>query len=142
MAADRASERLTTEQTTPSDFTQGSAQWVGAFGSHSFIVGGEFQDTDATVEEFRYSLTNVQTGPFLVGGDALLMGGFLRGRFALGEAWTLSAGARVDGWKTSSIDPAVPIAPRRSSARASPWPGSAAGSAPMSPPRAPIARRR
>jgi outer membrane receptor protein involved in Fe transport len=107
VATDRASERLTTEQTTPSDFTQGSAQWVGAFGSHSFIVGGEFQDTDATVEEFRYSVTNVQTGPFLVGGDALLMGGFLRGRFALGEAWTLSAGARVDGWKTSSIDPAV-----------------------------------
>ncbi|MGE0363875.1 MAG: TonB-dependent receptor [Vicinamibacterales bacterium] len=105
--AGRAGERLTTEQTTPSDFTQASAQWVGAVGRHSFIVGGELQDTEATVEEYRYSTTNVRSGPFLVGGDELLSAGFVRTRLALADDWTLSAGARVDGWKTASIDPAV-----------------------------------
>lgn len=107
IVTDRSSERLTTEQTTPSDFTQASAQWVGSIGRHSFIVGGELHDTDATVEEFRYSTTNVRTGPFLVGGDELLTAGFLRTRIALADEWTLSAGARVDGWKTASIDPAI-----------------------------------
>jgi outer membrane receptor protein involved in Fe transport len=107
VAAGRVSERLTTEQTTPSEFTQASAQWVGSVGRHAIIVGGELQDTNATVEELRYSVTNVQTGPFLVGGDELLSAGFLRTRFVLGDDWTLSAGARVDGWKTASIDPAV-----------------------------------
>ena len=107
LVADRSSERLTMEQTIPSEFTQASAQWVGTFGRHSYIVGGELQDTDATVEEFRYSTTNVRTGPFLVGGDELLTAGFLRTRIVLGDEWTLSAGARVDGWKTASIDPAV-----------------------------------
>jgi outer membrane receptor protein involved in Fe transport len=107
IVTDRSSERLTTEQTIPSDFTQASAQWVGNVGRHSFIVGGELQDTDATVEEFRYSLTNVQTGPFLAGGDELITAGFLRTRLLLGDDWTLSAGARVDGWKTASIDPLV-----------------------------------
>jgi outer membrane receptor protein involved in Fe transport len=107
IAADRASERLTTEQTTPSDFTQASAQWVRSLGRHSLIVGGDLQDTDATVEEFRYSVTNVQTGPFLVGGDERITAGFLRTRILLTNDWTLSAGARVDGWTTRSIDPAV-----------------------------------
>ena len=107
VAADRSTERLTTEQTIPSDFTQASAQWVGNLGRHSFIVGGELHDTEATVEEFRYSVTNVRTGPFLAGGDELITAGFLRTRFVLGEDWTLSAGARVDGWQTESIDPLV-----------------------------------
>jgi outer membrane receptor protein involved in Fe transport len=107
VVTDRSSERLTTEQTTPSEFTQASAQWVGTVGRHSFIVGGELQDTEATVEEIRYSVTNVRTGPFLVGGDELLTAGFLRTRLVLADEWTLSAGARVDGWKTASIDPAI-----------------------------------
>ena len=52
-------------------------------------------------------MTNVRTGPFLIGGDELLTAGFLRARFVLGDQWTLSAGARVDGWQSGSIDPAV-----------------------------------
>ncbi len=107
LVADRSSERLLMDQTIPSDFTQASAQWVGNVGRHSYIVGGELHDTEATVEEFRYSVTNVQTGPFFVGGDELLTAGFLRTRIVLGDEWTLSAGARVDGWKAGSIDPAV-----------------------------------
>ena len=142
IVADRSSERLLMDQTIPSDFTQASAQWVGNVGRHSVLVGGELHDTEATVEEFRYSVTNVRTGPFLVGGDELLTAGFLRTRIVLGDEWTLSAGARVDGWKAGSIDPAVADRTETFFSPASRWPGSGRRSAPTSPPRGPTAPRR
>ena len=68
VAADRATERLTTEQTTDTSFATVGGQWTRPIGRATLIAGADFQRTDSTVEEFRYSLTNVQTGPFFAGG--------------------------------------------------------------------------
>jgi outer membrane receptor protein involved in Fe transport len=108
VAANRETERLTTEQTTPSDWWLTSGTWARDIGAHSFLAGAEYHDTSAQVDEIRYSLTGVPSGPFVVGGDERLASGFARVRFALGGSWTLGAGARVDSWKSTPIDPTLP----------------------------------
>ena len=54
VATDRKSERLTSEQTIPSDFFSISGQWSRLVGAHSLLVGAETHFTDSTVEELRY----------------------------------------------------------------------------------------
>ena len=61
-------ERLTTEQTTPSRSAPCRASGRAASGRRRVLVGAEGRWTTATVEEIRYSVTNVRTGPFFAGG--------------------------------------------------------------------------
>ncbi len=83
VAADRASERLTTEQTIDTNFQTVGGQWTRLFGRTTLIVGADFQRTDSTVEELRYSVTNVQTGPFFAGGIERTCGGYARASIPL-----------------------------------------------------------
>jgi outer membrane receptor protein involved in Fe transport len=108
VAADRRSERLTTEQTTPSDFATFSGQWTRGWGSKALLVGGEGKRTKSTVEEFRYSLANVRSGPFFAGGNEV--GAALFGRVSLTpvNAVTIVAGARGDFWRSEPEDAAQP----------------------------------
>ncbi len=108
VAADRASERLTTEQTTPSSFANVLAQWAGEWRGYSLLVGGEAKHTDSEIEEFRYSLTNVRSGPFLAGGSETTGSGFGRISFAPAERLTVVAGLRVDVWHSTPRDAALP----------------------------------
>jgi outer membrane receptor protein involved in Fe transport len=108
VAANRATERLTTEQTTPSSFANVSGQWTRTWQGYSLLVGGEGRHTDSEVEEFRYSLTNVRTGPFFAGGTETTGSGFARVSFAPAERLTLVAGVRVDGWQSTPDDAALP----------------------------------
>lgn len=106
VAADRRSERLSMEQTTPSDFFSVSGQWSRPLGAHSLLVGTETHFTDSTVEEFRYTLisgVNVQTGPFLVGGEERNAAVYGRLRFAATDRLTLSLGLRGDFWRSEPV---------------------------------------
>lgn len=108
VAADRLSERLTTEQWTPSEFVTASGQWSRSFGVHSLLVGGEGHRTESTVEEFRYSTTNVRTGPFEVGGTESSGAGFARVGIEPTSAISIGVGARVDTWRSTPTDTALP----------------------------------
>jgi outer membrane receptor protein involved in Fe transport len=108
VAADRASERLTTEQTTPSSFGTVSGQWSRGLGPATLIAGAEGRWTAATVEEIRYSFTNVRTGPFFAGGNESLGAVFGRASFVPLEALTVVVGVRGDFWESTPDDAALP----------------------------------
>jgi outer membrane receptor protein involved in Fe transport len=108
VAADRASERLTTEQTTDTSFQTVGGQWTRLFGRTTLIAGADFQRTDSTVEELRYSVTNVQTGPFLAGGVERTFGGYARASIPLHDAFTVELGGRVDDWTSEPTDLTLP----------------------------------
>ena len=108
VAADRASERLTTEQTTPSSFANVAGQWTGSWRGYAVLVGGEGKHTDSDVEEFRYSLTNVRSGPFFAGGSETTGAGFARVSLSPLERLTVVAGLRVDAWSSTPTDAALP----------------------------------
>jgi outer membrane receptor protein involved in Fe transport len=108
VSADRTTERLTTKQTTDTEFQTVGGQWTRMFGRATLIAGADFQRTDSTVEEFRYSITNVQTGPFFAGGKERTIGGFARASIPLGDAFTVEMGGRVDDWRSEPTDPTLP----------------------------------
>jgi outer membrane receptor protein involved in Fe transport len=108
VAADRASERLTTEQTTPSSFGTVSGQWSRGFGPATLLAGAEGRWTKATVEEIRYSITNVRTGPFFAGGNESLGALFGRASFVPREALTVVVGLRGDFWESTPDDASLP----------------------------------
>ena len=108
VAADRASERLTTEQTTPSSFGTISGQWSRGFGASTVLAGAEGRWTKATVEEIRYSITNVRSGPFFAGGNESLGALFGRASFAPREALTVVVGLRADFWESTPDDSLLP----------------------------------
>ena len=108
VTATRTSERLTTEQTTDTDFRGAGVQWTRAIGRTSLVAGAEAQRTASTVEEFRYSLTNVRSGPFFAGGVQKGVGGYVRTNTLLADALTLDVGARLDWWASTPTDGALP----------------------------------
>jgi outer membrane receptor protein involved in Fe transport len=108
VAADRASERLTTEQTTPSSFGTVSGQWSRGLGPATLLAGAEARWTKATVEEIRYSITNVRTGPFFAGGNESLGALFGRASFVPREALTVVVGVRGDFWQSTPDDATLP----------------------------------
>jgi outer membrane receptor protein involved in Fe transport len=108
VAADRATERLTTEQTTDTDFQTVGGQWTRMVGRATIIAGADFQRTDSTVEEFRYSFTNVQTGPFFAGGTERTVGGYARASVPFTDAVTVELGGRVDDWRSEPTDASLP----------------------------------
>lgn len=108
VAADRASERLTTEQTTDTSFATVGGQWTRLFGRTTLIAGADFHRTESTVEELRYSVTNVQTGPFFAGGTERTVGGYARASIPLADAFTVELGGRVDDWLSEPTDATLP----------------------------------
>lgn len=111
VATDRRTERLSMEQTTPSDFFSVSGQWSRPLGAHSLLVGAETHFTDSTVEEFRYALisgVNTQSGPFLVGGEERNAAVYGRLRFAATDRLTVSLGLRGDAWRSEPVLQTLP----------------------------------
>jgi outer membrane receptor protein involved in Fe transport len=101
VTADRRSERLTTAQTTPSDFATYFGQWAGALQNMALMVGGEGRRTESEVQELRYSLTGVETGPFFAGGVETSNALFGRVSFAAADRLTLALGGRADFWRST-----------------------------------------
>ena len=108
VAADRASERLTTEQTMPSSFGNVSGQWTGLWRGYGLLLGADAKHTQSDVEELRYSITNVRTGPFLAGGSETNGSGFARVSAAPIDRVTVVAGLRLDAWRSTPNDAARP----------------------------------
>ena len=131
VATDRRTERLSMEQTTPSDFFSLSGQWSRLMGDHTLLLGAETHFTDSTVEEFRYALisgVNTRTGPFLVGGEERNAAIYGRLRSAVTNRLTLSLGLRGDFWRSEPVLQTLPtksvsfFSPRLSAGfRASDW---------------------
>ncbi|MGQ0732244.1 MAG: TonB-dependent receptor [Acidobacteriota bacterium] len=111
VAANRQSERLTTEQTTPSEFLSLSGQWSRPVGAHVVLLGAETRETDSTVEEFRYALVsgvNTGSGPFLAGGTERNSALYARALVAPTDRLTLSLGVRADFWKSEPLQTVLP----------------------------------
>lgn len=107
IAADRATERLTTEQWVPARFASGGAQWSRQIRSASLVVGGDLRRIEADLRERRFTAAGVPLGPFESGG--IETSGALYGRLGLaaGRA-TAVVGARADLWRSDPHDPALP----------------------------------
>jgi len=108
VAADRATERLTTEQTMPSSFANVSGQWAGTWRGYALLVGAEGKHTESDIEEIRYSLTNVRSGPFFAGGSESTGSGFARVSLSPADRFTLLLGLRADAWQSTPADAALP----------------------------------
>lgn len=120
VAAGRATERLTTEQWTPSDFVTGSAQWTQSLGRHTWLIGAEMHRTESTVDEYRYALVsgvNTRSGPFVVGGTETGAAVYTRVGLSLSDQLTVSLGLRGDRWET---DPLAAGDPQKESSFVSP----------------------
>lgn len=109
VAADRRSERLTTKQTTDTTHRLFNGQWTRGFANLTVVAGGEFHETESTVTEFRYSITNVETGPFLAGGTETLRALFARATVMATDSLSFELGGRGDWWKSEPTDRGLPV---------------------------------
>jgi outer membrane receptor protein involved in Fe transport len=106
--AGRTTERLTLEQTLPSDFGSASAQWTRGWDSNVLLVGGDTKRTTSDVEELRYSALGVRTGPFFAGGTESDSAMFARVSTAPGDNLSVVLGLRADFWKSTPTQAALP----------------------------------
>ena len=104
----RATERLTFEQTIPSRFGAMSAQWTRGSASTVWLVGGEARRTRSTVNETRYSVAGVPSGPFILGGTESTSAVFGRLSVTPRDRLTVVFGVRGDFWRSSPRDAASP----------------------------------
>lgn len=116
--AGRRSERLTFEQTVPTTFANMSGQFTRATGTAVWLMGVEAKRTRSTVEETRYSVASVASGPFLAGGTEMSGALFSRASLSPRDALTVVVGARADFWQSTPRDTA--LAPEHSTAFFSP----------------------
>ena len=105
--AGRATERLTFEQSIPSSFSTGAAQWTKGTSKTVWLLGVEAKRTESTVEELRYSVAGVQSGPFLLGGTEQSGAMFARVSVIPVERLTLTMGMRGDFWQSTPLDAAL-----------------------------------
>ena len=108
VAAGRRTERLTFEQTLPTSFGSVTGQWSRGWGSGVVLVGAESKRTKSTVEELRYSVANVQTGPFFAGGTETGSALFGRVSTAPREDMTIVLGLRGDFWRSAPATASLP----------------------------------
>ena len=99
--AGRLTERLTLDQTLPTDFASASGQWTRGWGSNVLLVGVDSKRTESTVEELRFSVAGVRAGPFLAGGTESDSAVFGRVSTVPHENLTVVLGLRTDFWKST-----------------------------------------
>jgi outer membrane cobalamin receptor len=112
VATGRATERLTTEQWTPTEFVLASGQYTLPIGRHTLLVGAEGHRTDSTVDEIRYLLqggANVAQPRVTVGGTENNRALFARMGIAASDRLTISAGIRGDFWNTDPLAETDPV---------------------------------
>jgi outer membrane cobalamin receptor len=112
VAAGRATERLTTQQWTPTDFVLASGQYALPIGRHTLMVGAEAHRTESAVDEIRYLLqsgNNVAQPPVTVGGTENSRALFARVGIAASDRLTISAGIRGDFWNTDPLADTDPV---------------------------------
>lgn len=100
----RAAERLTTEQTTDSDFFNLSAQWAGRWTDLDLLAGIEGKRTDSSLEQFTYLAGGAVIGPTLLGGVETASAVFGRMSLTPRDDLTVVLGARGDFWDSTPLD--------------------------------------
>jgi outer membrane receptor protein involved in Fe transport len=108
VSADRTSERLTTEQTTDTSFASVGGQWTRPVARATLIAGADFQRTESTVSELRYSFTGVPSGPFYLGGTERTSAMYARASVPVADDLTVDLGGRVDWWRSEPNDATLP----------------------------------
>jgi len=111
VAAGRATERLTFEQTIDTSHRGMNAQWTRPINKLTMIVGADVRHTNAGQDELRYALVsgvNTRSGPFPSGGAETVAAGYARANIAVTDALTIEIGARADSWKSEPEDSAQP----------------------------------
>jgi outer membrane receptor protein involved in Fe transport len=108
VAAGRATERLTFEQTIPTRFANVSGQWTRGTATNVFLFGVEAKRTRSTVNETRYSVANVPSGPFIAGGTESSGALFARVSTSPLDRLTVVLGVRGDFWQSTPRDAASP----------------------------------
>ena len=111
VAAGRATERLTFEQTIDTSHRGLNAQFSRLFNRVTVILGTDYRHTESHQDELRYALVsgvNTPSGPFPSGGTERVIAGYARASINATDALTLEVGARADGWHSEPEDSAQP----------------------------------
>lgn len=111
VAANRQSERLTTEQTTDTSHRMVNGQWARPIGRVTMIVGADYRYTKSTVAEQRYFLSggvNTRATPSQFGGTERVGAGYARASVRATDALTFDVGGRVDAWTSEPLDARLP----------------------------------
>ena len=111
VAAGRATERLTFEQSIETSHRGLNAQWARPINKLTMIVGADYRHTEASQDELRYALVsgvNTRSGPFLSGGTETVAAAYVRANIAVTNALTVELGARADSWTSEPQDSALP----------------------------------
>ncbi len=103
----RATERLIFEQSIPSSFSTGAAQWTSGTSTTVWLLGVEAKRTESTVEELRYSVAGVRSGPFLLGGTEQSGAMFARASVIPVDRLTVTIGMRGDFWQSTPLNAAL-----------------------------------
>jgi outer membrane receptor protein involved in Fe transport len=111
VAAGRATERLTFEQTIDTSHRGFNAQFSRLFNRVTVILGTDYRNTESHQDELRYALVsgiNTPSGPFPSGGTERIVAGYARASVNATDALTLELGARADAWHSEPEDSAQP----------------------------------
>nr|AIA17903.1 TonB dependent receptor [uncultured bacterium] len=101
VAADRSSERLTVEQSVPSDTYGASAQWSRVIGTHhALLTGADVRDVSGTSDETQIAFNGTRTR-VATSGSQRLLGAFIEDIYAPTSRLSITAGVRYDGWQNS-----------------------------------------
>jgi outer membrane receptor protein involved in Fe transport len=103
IAATRASESLTVEQSVPSRGLGGSAQYTRAFGGrHVLVAGAELREARGTSDELRFTAN----GTFRVqaGGRQRTASAYVEDLFAIIPALSVTGGVRFDKWRDNIVE--------------------------------------
>jgi len=101
VAADRASERLTTEQRIPTTFASGGGEWVRSWGARAVFLGAEGRRVDSKVNQTSYAFTGVASRPAPFGGTETSLAAFGRASVVVADRVSVVAGARVERWTST-----------------------------------------
>jgi len=122
IAEDRRSERLTREQTVPSDWGGIAAHWTRPLGeSHVLLAGGEAIEVRGRSDETVFAAGGLSQA--VGGGRQRSLGLFVQETALVGSRLSLSTGIRLDRWVSfdgRSGPPGAPALPDRAETALSP----------------------
>jgi outer membrane receptor protein involved in Fe transport len=101
VAADRQTERLTNDQTIPSDFFSAGGQWIRTWTRTDVMLGVEGHTTSSDVHETRYPVTGPSVSSSILDADEQNLAAFGRVRLALANDVSVVVGVRGDRWKSA-----------------------------------------
>jgi outer membrane receptor protein involved in Fe transport len=101
IVADRQSERLTNDQTIPTNFVSAGGQWIRTWRRTDVLVGAEGRRTSADINETRYIVNAPSVSTSLLDVSENVVSAFGRVRFAVRDDLSVVVGARGDHWEST-----------------------------------------